>query len=381
MLDASTNALQSDFDYALQSDFDYLDTDGSGRVSLEEIIQGAQMVTGRDVKALDLLLSKKSFDLLAATRIEMGSDHNQSGDIDLDFWEFCFLAFLMVQDGSYQKLVGNSKQAHQVKQALVEVNCAFLKYNIERNYRLTLPQMQEMLREEMGVLPSNAERFSDMMADNHFKDRPTVPLPRPAVDPRSQCVTLVKSQFCTVPKIDHVDLALLRTIKKLGEGGQGVAYSATYAGVNGEVAAKFLWTQGTPQVMRETEQEVALMRKMTHPNCHQLIGATTQPQICMLSEICPLGSIFDYYTTKLVPARKRFDEETARRLGRESAAGLEFMHAMRPPFMHRDVKSLNVFLSSAMTAKVADFGAATSTIPSSEPAGTIQWSAPEVPPH
>jgi serine/threonine protein kinase len=131
-------------------------------------------------------------------------------------------------------------------------------------------------------------------------------------------------------------------------------------------------------VVQETLQEIALMRRLTHPNLLQLIGASTEPEVCILSEICDMGSIFDYYYHKLFPRHQRFDEATARRLALESAKGLAFMHAMQPAFMHRDIKSLNVFLSNQMTAKVADFGMATSQAVCTDGGGTIQWMAPEV---
>ena len=38
----------------------------------------------------------------------------------------------------------------------------------------------------------------------------------------------------------------------------------------------------------------------------------------------------------------------------ECARGLQFMHKLK--YMHRDIKSLNVFLDGNMVAKVADFG-------------------------
>ena len=46
--------------------------------------------------------------------------------------------------------------------------------------------------------------------------------------------------------------------------------------------------------------------------------------------------------------------------------------------MHRDIKSLNVFMDKNMVSKVADFGMCTDVIPSTDVCGTPQWMAPEV---
>jgi serine/threonine protein kinase len=48
-------------------------------------------------------------------------------------------------------------------------------------------------------------------------------------------------------------------------------------------------------------------------------------------------------------------------------------------YMHRDVKTLNVFLDGDMVAKVADFDKASNVPTSSDVAGTVQWMGPEVP--
>lgn len=94
--------------------------------------------------------------------------------------------------------------------------------------------------------------------------------------------------------------------------------------------------------------------------------------ILMLTEICESGSLFDMYCQKSI----RFDMPTAWRIAKECASGMEAIHAIG--YMHRDIKSLNIFMDKNLVAKVADFGMCTDEKTTTEPFGTPQWMAPEV---
>lgn len=41
---------------------------------------------------------------------------------------------------------------------------------------------------------------------------------------------------------------------------------------------------------------------------------------------------------------------------RDIAQGLRFLHASKPPILHRDLKAKNILIDSRFRAKVADFG-------------------------
>jgi len=161
--------------------------------------------------------------------------------------------------------------------------------------------------------------------------------------------------------------------KMLGQGGQGAVYLGSYDGVS--CGGKQLLANPSQELVDETLYEVDFFMKLDHPNCHYLLGAKTSLEnggILLLTELCDKGSLYDFYAKQ----GQRFDAQTSHRLARECAIGFDVIHDMG--FMHRDIKSLNVFLSKELVAKVADFGMCTDDKTSMDGCGTVQWMAPEV---
>ena len=63
----------------------------------------------------------------------------------------------------------------------------------------------------------------------------------------------------------------------------------------------------------------------------------------------------------------------------EIAQGVLYLHLCNPPILHRDLKSLNIFLDHHYHVKIGDFGW-TKTLDEymTNKIGTYQWMAPEV---
>jgi serine/threonine protein kinase len=77
--------------------------------------------------------------------------------------------------------------------------------------------------------------------------------------------------------------------------------------------------------------------------------------VCILLEFCANGSLFDCIHKQ----RIKFTDRLQWQIAREVAVGLAVLHAMKPPIIHRDIKSLNILLDDNFTAKVRGRGGGT----------------------
>jgi len=174
-------------------------------------------------------------------------------------------------------------------------------------------------------------------------------------------------------RVDPVVVSKFQVVKVLGQGGQGKVCLGTYEGI--KVAGKTFLSPPGPEQMKEVLEELKFFTQLDHPNCNYLVGAKTTLEdggIMLLTEVCDNGSIFDLYSKK----NATFKISTATRFARECAVGYQHIHGMG--YMHRDIKSLNVFLTGNYTCQVADFGMCIDAPTTTGMCGTGQWMAPEV---
>lgn len=173
----------------------------------------------------------------------------------------------------------------------------------------------------------------------------------------------------------------------IGRGAFSVVHRAILISTGQEVAVKELlieeWGR-SPETILDFRAEVAVMKAVHHPNVLQLIGASTAPNLRLISEFCHRGNLFDllFHDRKTNPQRSRILAWSLRlRLALGEARGMHFLHTAFPaPLIHRDLKSLNLLLSKNWTLKVSDFGLARFRRKgvNDGPCGTTQWMAPEV---
>lgn len=104
-------------------------------------------------------------------------------------------------------------------------------------------------------------------------------------------------------------------------------------------------------------------------------AVTTNPHYSLILEYCHKGSLWSYLQNK----DHTISWEERRRFAIEIAQGVHYLHSCTPPILHRDLKSLNIFLDGNLKIKIGDFGW-TKTLEEymTNKIGTYQWMAPEV---
>ena len=145
---------------------------------------------------------------------------------------------------------------------------------------------------------------------------------------------------------------IIMTEVVLGKGGWGEVKVAGFRGL--KVAAKCLYEVIiSPYNIGTFSREMNIASKIRHPNLLQFIGATTEGNPMILTELMPTSLRKELETGGLAyPAILSISLDVA--------CALNYLHLFKPhPILHRDVSSANVLLQPVgvgWRAKVSDYG-------------------------
>ncbi|XVE81555.1 hypothetical protein DITRI_Ditri15bG0074200 [Diplodiscus trichospermus] len=130
--------------------------------------------------------------------------------------------------------------------------------------------------------------------------------------------------------------------------------------------------------IRELEEEVKLLKNLSHPNIVRYLGtAREDDSLNILLEFVPGGSI-----SSLLGKFGSFPESVVRTYTKQLLLGLEYLHKNR--IVHRDIKGANILVDNKGCIKLADFGASKKVVElatingAKSMKGTAYWMAPEV---
>ena len=179
-------------------------------------------------------------------------------------------------------------------------------------------------------------------------------------------------------KVNYKEVTL--TKQELGRGGWGVVWIGEFRGQ--KVAVKQIHDSiVSDHFLQLLNREINTMAQLRHPNLLQFIGAVLDhpsgnPMI--ITEIMDISLRGAYEKKQLSPV----PVSICLSIMRDVAVGLNYLHCLPDPIIHRDVSSANVLLESKgpgkWKTKISDFGSAKfarSAVTTA--AGAAVYSAPE----
>lgn len=207
---------------------------------------------------------------------------------------------------------------------------------------------------------------------------------------RSQSQSQGTFRTVTIPKYLNIEPSLamdwleiswddLHIKERIGSGSFGTVHRAEWHG--SDVAVKVLSVQNfQDDQLKEFLREVAIMKRIRHPNVVLFMGAVTQsPHLSIVTEYLPRGSLF-----RLIHrpgSDEAMDQRRRLRMALDVAKGINYLHCLSPPIVHWDLKTPNLLVDKNWNVKVCDFGLsrfkANTFISSKSVAGTPEWMAPE----
>ncbi|MCL7043432.1 hypothetical protein MKW94_000086 [Papaver nudicaule] len=146
----------------------------------------------------------------------------------------------------------------------------------------------------------------------------------------------------------------LQMKERVGAGSFGTVHRAEWHG--SDVAVKVLTSQDFhDDQLKEFLREVAIMKRVRHPNVVLFMGAVTKrPHLSIVTEYLPRGSLFRLIHR--ASGGELWDKRRRLRIALDVAKGINYLHCLSPPIVHWDLKSPNLLVDKNWTVKVCDFG-------------------------
>lgn len=156
--------------------------------------------------------------------------------------------------------------------------------------------------------------------------------------------------------IESSELEVLGKLDSEAPGSYGDVFKARYRDMVVAVKQLKIVMLSGP-IQREFQREIQVMKSVRHPNVVLFLGAGIwNADGCpfLVTEFLQNGSLTSTIRNPEVGLSMR--DQIGFCL--DTAKGMDFLHNLNPPRIHRDIKSNNLLLSERWVVKVADFGSA-----------------------
>ena len=178
----------------------------------------------------------------------------------------------------------------------------------------------------------------------------------------SEKLNKVKNRFLPIPEsvekgLEHeAKITDFEILKELGSGSFGNVYLVRHKETKAEYAIKAIDKRNKTNLEEYPyfRREIEVMYKIHHPNIVKLFGQFEDNNYCyFIMEYIPKGNIYNLIPTD---KKKRLSTKVCASIIKDVISAVYFLHNMKPPIIHRDIKPQNVLLSEGLVAKLTDFG-------------------------
>lgn len=185
----------------------------------------------------------------------------------------------------------------------------------------------------------------------------------------------------------EVDAASIMYDTCVGSGLTSEVYRGVWEGKT--VAVKKITTDFRRMPLKQREdicRELAILQALEHPNLTMMYGVVATHPVQIVMEYCAGGNVFDLlYNTPEESLTITWSQKL--KLGSDVSEAMAYLHSADPPIIHRDLKSLNLLLSTPVRrsgdpilVKLSDFGMARLSKEDNmtRGRGTANWMSPEI---
>jgi len=164
----------------------------------------------------------------------------------------------------------------------------------------------------------------------------------------------------------------LQLLEEIGQGSFGSVHKALWRG--DLVAAKKLKCKlEDVELIQAFQKETLLLSKMRHPNVVMIMAACCRaPELIIVTELMKSDLV------ALIMSKEKIEWKEKIQMSTDIARGMNYLHNMKPPMIHRDLKSGNCLVDEYRRVKISDFGTAiTREKMGTELVGTAAYMPPE----
>lgn len=174
----------------------------------------------------------------------------------------------------------------------------------------------------------------------------------------------------------EIDFSSFELERKLASGGFCTVFRGRYTGGKQCAVKSFSSSDQLDSAgLCGLVKEIVTLIDLEHPNIIRAFGYCWLPQVCLVMEYMPKGTLHDMLVYRELDLGW---DSPLTGIAIQISDALSYLHTRTPAIIHRDLKARNILMKDFRTCKLADFGLLTEENSTAPRAGTLRYVAPEV---